>query len=340
MSNAGRLDAAPVVLHNSARERWSIFEGMSLARSPYQGVILAAGHGSRMGPFGDALPKPIAPICNKPLIAYQLDHLKSLGIDDVIVVIGHLGHRIIQTLGDGSAYGVKITYVEQEKRLGLAHAVGQLEGHIDRPFMLILGDIFFEMPELRRMADIFESGETEAVLAVKEETDPEAVKRNFAVLLRDDGTVRRVIEKPRHVPNLLKGCGIYLFGPPIFDAIRRTPRTAMRDEYELTDSIQILIDYEYEVRVADVVEWDMNLTYPADLIECCVYQLKKLGQSNLIGEGASVNSGATLKETVVGEHARIDNANLERCVVLPNVEVAGPERFRNTIFTEAGPIEA
>ena len=74
-------------------------------------MILAAGHGSRMGPFGDAVPKPIAPVCNRPLLAYQLDHLRTIGIEDVVIVIGHLGHRIIQAMGDGSAYGVRIRYV-------------------------------------------------------------------------------------------------------------------------------------------------------------------------------------------------------------------------------------
>ena len=94
--------------------------------APYQGVILAAGHGSRMGPFGERVPKPIAPICNKPLLACQIDHLRGLGIDDIIIVIGHLGHVITQMLGDGRDSGVRLRYVEQEQRLGLAHAVGRV----------------------------------------------------------------------------------------------------------------------------------------------------------------------------------------------------------------------
>src|SRR5690606_36338862 len=149
------------------------------------------------------------------------------------------GHRITQTLGDVSKYGVRIHYVEQERRLGLAHAVGLLEKQVSQPFLLTLGDIFFEVNDLTRMQRMMEEHQAAAVIAVKEEEDAEAVKRNFSVLLREDGSVRRVIEKPRHVVNKLKGCGIYLFDLPIFDAIRRTPRTAMRDEYELTDSIQI-----------------------------------------------------------------------------------------------------
>ena len=134
----------------------------------YQGVILAAGHGSRMGPFGKLFPKPVVPICNKPLLAYQLEYMRQIGIDEVIIVIGHLGYRITQTLGDGSRFGMRIQYVEQEKRLGIAHAVGQLEPYIDRPFMLFLGDIFFELPDLHVMVAEMERHQATAVLDVKE----------------------------------------------------------------------------------------------------------------------------------------------------------------------------
>ncbi len=301
----------------------------------YQGVILAAGHGSRMGPFGAQLPKPIVPICNRPLLAYQLDYMREVGIDEVFVVIGHLGHRITQVLGDGSRFGVHIEYVEQQQRLGIAHAVGQLERQVNRPFLLMLGDIFFEIPQLERMMADMEGYGAAAVLAVKEESDVEAVKRNFTVLLREDGTVKRVIEKPRHVPNMLKGCGLYLFDLPVFDAIRRTPRTAMRDEYELTDSIQILIDYEYPVRVARVVEWDVNLTFTDDLIACTLHQLRKLNKSSLVGDGCTLTSGVTLRDTVVGDGVTISRpVTLERCVVMPGVTLDDGRDYVNTVITK------
>lgn len=307
----------------------------------YQGVILAAGHGSRMGPFGDSVPKPIAPVCNRPLLAYQLDHLRGIGIDDVIIVIGHLGHRIIETLGDGREYGVRIRYVEQQKRLGLAHAVGQLEPHIQKPFVLMLGDIFFEMDNLVSMVAMYEGDDTAAVLAVKDESDPAAIRKNFSVIPGEGGIVKRVIEKPRVVPNRIKGCGIYLFDDRIFEAVRRTPRTAMRDEYELTDSIQILIDYDYPVRMASVVEWDMNVTFIGDLIECCAHVLRKQGRSSLIGKGCTVASGAELVDTVLGDGAVVKNAiRMERCVVLPGATVTTNEPLRNAVITPDGVLQA
>ena len=306
----------------------------------YQGVILAAGHGERMGPFGKLMPKPIVPICNKPLLAYQLDYMRQVGIEEVVIVIGHLGHCITQVLGDGSAYGVRITYVEQDKRLGIAHAVGQLESYIDRPFLLFLGDIFFELSSIRAMFDEMEVHGASAVLAVREESDPDAVKRNFSVMLNEDGMVRRVIEKPRHLINMLKGCGLYLFDLPIFDAIRHTPRTAMRDEYELTDSVQLLIDYGYPVRVAPVVDWDINVTYIGDLIRCSIHVLKKTDQHQLIGADCSLAEGVYLEDTVLGDHVTVSGpAKFDRCVVMPGVTVA-PGTYNDCVLTHEGLLKA
>lgn len=300
----------------------------------YQGVILAAGHGSRMGPFGEKVPKPIAPVCNRPLMTYQLEQMKELGIEDITIVIGHLGHVITRIIGDGSQWGVRVRYHEQQERLGLAHAVGQVEPHMDRPFMLFLGDIYFKVNHLERMITEFEEHHPAAVLAVKEETDIEKVKKNFSVLLRDDGTVRRVIEKPRHVTNMLKGCGLYFFDLPIFDAIRRTPRTAMRDEYELTDSVQILIDYEYGVRIAPVVEWDINLTFTRDLVDCCVFQLEKEDKKYLIGQNCAIAEGTELINTVIGDNVVItEPVRLERCVVLSGTTLSSGQNYKDCIIT-------
>ena len=302
----------------------------------YIGAILAAGPGSRLGPFGETVPKPIVPICNRPLMAYQLDYMKAAGIEDVYIVIGHLGHLIVQALGDGSDFGVRIHYVEQEKRLGLAHAVGQLEPYMDRPFVLMLGDIFFDLGDLGDLIREFEKHEAAAALAAHEETDPERVKRNFSIHPGKHGDVKRVIEKPRHVTSMLKDVGVYVFDLPIFDAIRRTPRTAMRNEYELTDSIQILIDLEYTVRAAPIVEWDMNVTYAGDLITCNLHQLAKLGQPSLVGADCAIVDGTTLSNTVVGDRVVITRpVTLERCVVLPGSRLEDGSDLCETVVAGA-----
>ena len=246
----------------------------------FVGVILAAGKGTRMFPFTTRWPKPILPIMGKPLLQHQVEMMKSVGIQKVFIVIGYLGYEVVRALGNGSDFGVEIEYIEQTETLGIAHAVGRLEGRVQKPFLLCLGDIFFVSNRLQDMFDSFGKDYTRAVLASKIEEDPAMILRNFAIIVGDDGRVVRVIEKPRYIQNKLKGCGVYLFGLEIFDAIRRTPRTAMRDEYEITEAIQILINDGHRVVHSNIIEEDLNLTVPEDLLNINLLELKKNGLTN------------------------------------------------------------
>ncbi|GAB4506100.1 MAG: sugar phosphate nucleotidyltransferase [Anaerolineales bacterium] len=265
------------------------------------GVILAAGQGSRIEPLSIYRPKPLLPVCNKPILQYQLEDMRRIGIREVILVVGHLKEGIVSRFGDGAWLGMHITYVEQKEKLGIAHAVGQLEPYVNDPFLLFLGDIFMMAPRLGEMVDMFWERKAGAVLAVKREEDPARISRNFAVVVHPSGTVSRVIEKPRCPPSNLKGCGIYAFDLSIFDAIRRTPRTAQRDEYELTNSIQILIEDGYPVYPAEVVDMDVNVTVAKDLLECNLEQLKRLGVDSVIGEGVTLAEGARVQNSVLGD---------------------------------------
>jgi glucose-1-phosphate thymidylyltransferase len=273
----------------------------------YVGAILAAGRGSRMQPFSERFPKPLLPVCNRPLIVHQIEIMRSLGIRDVFVLVGHKGYEIASALGDGSQFGVRIKYVEQVQMLGIGHAVGLLERYITDPFLLMLGDIYFVPKRLEAMCEIFEQQEGGGVLGTKEEHDPEAIQRNFAILVREDGQVSRVVEKPRHTPNHLKGIGIYLFDPVVFDAIRRTPRTALRDEYELTDAIQVMIDDGNPVRPANVVSQDINLTTPADLLRVNLLHAMQIDPASAMGSNVQLHPMARLENSVIGSDVHVQN---------------------------------
>ncbi|MFK7743226.1 MAG: sugar phosphate nucleotidyltransferase [Planctomycetota bacterium] len=298
------------------------------------GVILAAGKGTRMRPFSEHWPKPILPVLGKPLMAYQLEMMASFGIRRVVVVIGHLGHEVVRELGDGSRYGVSIQYVEQEKMLGIAHAVSRLEQHVDRPFFLFLGDIFFVTENLGEMLRRFQDDKLGGVLACKREPDLEAMKRNFAVMADDRGIVSRVVEKPRFPRTDLKGCGIYLFDQTFFDAVRRTPRTALRDEYEITDSIQMFLDDGYPVAAAEVVVADMNVSYPRDLLELNLLLLKQQGKSEWRDEPVHIAADARLDGCVVMRDAQVGaGAVLENCVLFPGARVPAGVQRKFSVFT-------
>lgn len=301
----------------------------------YCGVLLAAGKGSRMAAFSDHIPKPMLPVGNQPLLTHQIELLRDIGITDIIILIGYKGFEIARVLGDGSAFGVKLTYVEQTETLGIAHAVGQLENAIDKPFLMFLGDIFFLAKDLEEMFTQFEAQDGGAVLATKIEQDPMAIRRNYSVQMNDEGRVVRVVEKPRHVSNKLKGVGLYLFDLTIFDAIRRTPRTAMRDEYEITEAIQVLINDGEYVSTVNAVHDDINLTYPADVLSVNLqYAKERSADGNLIDASAQVHKEAMLTNTVVGPGAVISSpVIMHNCVVFEGATVAPRERYENVIIT-------
>jgi NDP-sugar pyrophosphorylase family protein len=298
------------------------------------GAILAAGRGTRMQPFSTRYPKPMLPIGNRPLLQHQIEMAREIGITEFILVIGHLGYEIAQQLRDGAELGVKIRYVEQHQPLGIAHALGQLESHISQPVLLFLGDIFFVAEHLDAMVTTMHSRKASAVLAVKEESDPDAIGRNFAVLTSEDGRVRRVIEKPRHSLTNIKGCGLYMFDANVFDAIRRTPRTAMRDEYEITDTIQIMVDDGLGVYCEDVVRWDINLTFPADVLRCNLFHLESTGQDRIMGKDTRIHAGAKIENSVIGDRVTIAHpVRISNSVIFSDVVVDGQQPLDRVVLT-------
>jgi dTDP-glucose pyrophosphorylase len=301
----------------------------------FRGAILAAGRGSRVDVFGEEYPKPLLPVCNRPILEHQIELMREHGITEIAVVVGHLKKKIVDYFGNGRDFGVTLEYVEQENPLGIAHAVGQLEGLMDRPFLLFLGDIFSVIPDLDRLLDRTRRDPQASVLAVRSNDTPENIRRNFAVAVGEGGRVLRVIEKPRHVEQTLKGAGIYLFALPVFDAIRRTPRTAMRDEYEITNSIQILIDDGHPVFAEDVVQWDLNVTFIEDLLECNLRMMRHLGVDKVVAPTARVPGGCTIRNSVVGDRVVIENPiRITNSLILPDTRVRSVGDLVNSLKSE------
>lgn len=298
------------------------------------GVILAAGKGSRMYPFSDTLPKSLFPILNRPLLAHQLLTMKQADLDRVIIVVGYYGFEIVRAIGDGREFGLQIEYVDQEETLGIAHAVGLLESRIHQPFLLFLGDIFFAAQDITAMIRPLLEGRAHAVLAAKREENPEVVRRNFAILQAPDGSVCRVIEKPRHTRSNLKGCGLYAFDLSIFDAVRRTPRTAGRDEYEITDSIQLLIQDGYRIEVMEGIEFDINLTCPEDILAANQKELSRQGISRFIGKNFSGPPQERIRRSVIGDNVSLPpGITVEDSVIFSNVELRESRDIKRMIIT-------
>jgi NDP-sugar pyrophosphorylase family protein len=298
------------------------------------GVILSAGKGSRIDPFNTQYPKPLLPVGNVPILGHHLNRLKAVGIHDVKIVVGHLMDHIINHFGRGDEFGVSIQYVEQTQTLGIAHAVSKVEHHVSGPILLCLGDIFYLTSGLDRMVRRFRQGDVAAVIAVMEDHDRVSLSKNFSVETDLSGYVSRVVEKPRHPRTHLKGCGIYLFGPEVFDAIHKTPRTALRDEYEITTTLQIMIDDGLKIAAEAVVDWDLNVTFPKDLLAGNVHYLRHVGQTNLVDPTARIHPGARLDRAVVGKNVVVEAPiAIEESVILPGSVIRGGDDLKKTIVS-------
>ena len=164
--------------------------------SDMTGIILAAGKGSRMQPFSDVCPKSALPIMGKPIVVHQLEMMQQLGIERVLIVVGHLGYQLVSAVSRYPiAGGMQIDYVDQKETLGIAHALGTLESRVDGATLMFLGDIYFITDRLAEMVRMYDDPAVGAVLAAKVEQDPKAVSRNFAIYENDAGFVMRVIER-------------------------------------------------------------------------------------------------------------------------------------------------
>jgi len=207
-----------------------------------KGLIPAAGMGERLKPITLAIPKELLMIGDKAVIEYVIDAMKMVGIKEITIVVGWRKHAILDYLGSGERIGVKLTYVVQDTRNGLAKAVSSGEHIIcNDTFLVVLGDNFFYPKTfLRDILKFHENNNADATIGVNEVEDP---TRHGMVEIDEGNSIIDIIEKPsvKDTPSNLGCIGIYIFSKGIFDAIKKT-KPGYNNEYQLTDSIKILIE--------------------------------------------------------------------------------------------------
>lgn len=307
---------------------------MNAAR-PRVGIILAAGRGNRMKRLSDHLPKPVLPILGKSVIELQIDALAAAGIEQVHVVVGHRSDEVRREIERLGPLPIRVRFTWQENAAGIAHALSLLEPIVDEPFVLLLGDAYFQEPRIDLLINALTEEDAEAVLAGVEETDEAVLRRDFCVVADAEGRVTRVIEKPDSPPSLTRGIGMYLFTPLVFDAIRRTPRSPLRNEYEITDTIQIMIDDGRRILLRHPVEGHLNLTHPRDILDLNLRLLAERGKDSLIDPQAKVDPEAEIVGSVISRGAVVSGGTrLERSLVFPEVVVPGGEFVRAVVTRE------
>ncbi|MFN8220287.1 MAG: sugar phosphate nucleotidyltransferase [Fimbriimonadales bacterium] len=288
-----------------------------------KGVILAAGKGSRLYPVTHHIAKPILPLANRMTIAYAFDRLKEIGITDICVVVGEMEGAMKATLGDGSAFGVKLSYVRQTEPKGLAHAVGFAKDFVaGDDFVLYLGDAIYSERFVETAKRFKESGCANLNI-VKPVEDP----TRFGVANVDGERIVKLVEKPKQPESNLAMAGLYFFGPQIWEVLPDLQPSG-RGEYEITDAIQMLIDRGDTV-LAGIYEGDWFDTGTLDsFLETSRY---------LVGGGTNIDPTAKVDgeigdAVVIGAGAHVRCGRIEDSVILPNARIEVDGLIRHAIL--------
>jgi glucose-1-phosphate thymidylyltransferase len=227
-----------------------------------KGLILSGGKGTRLRPLTYTSAKQLVPVANKPVLFYGIESLAAAGIRDIGIVVGDTQAEIRAAVGDGSKWNVRVSYIEQDAPRGLAHAVLISEPFIGNdPFVMYLGDNLLNKG-INRFVDQFVSEAPAAQILLTRVPDPQM----FGVAELANGRVVRLVEKPKEPKSDLALVGVYMFSPAVFDSVKRI-RPSFRNELEITDAIQDLIDRGLEVRPHLVDGWWKDTGKLEDMLE-------------------------------------------------------------------------
>jgi len=287
------------------------------------------------------------PVANKPVLFYGIEAMAAAGIHEVgIIVAPETGDEIRAVAGDGSSFGVSITYVEQEEPLGLAHALLTAEEFLgEEPFVMYLGDNLLR-DGITRLVETFRSDAPDALILLTPVQDPE----NYGVAELADGRVSRLVEKPVEPATDLALVGVYMFTPAVFEAARSIEPSA-RGELEITDAIQALVDSGRRVDPHIVHGWWKDTGQVQDMLEANRLILDDVAERvegelidsrvegrvvveagarleratvrgpAVIGAGARITDAYIGPYTAIGEGVEINRAELEHSIVLAGARV-------------------
>ena len=277
-----------------------------------KGVILAAGKGTRLYPVTLHIPKPILPIANKMTLEYAFDQLKKIDITDICVVVGESEKQMKAQLGDGSDFGVKLSYVRQIEQKGLAHALGFAKDFVGQDdFVLYLGDAIYGSNFIE-YADKFKKSGCANLNLVKPVEDPS----RFGVANVEGDRIVKLVEKPKKPESNLAMAGLYFFNSEIWKILPDLQPSG-RGEYEITDAIQMLIDRGHTV-LAGIYQ---DAWFDTGTLDSFLETSRFLIQNDqLIGQGAECN-GEIGENVVIGEQSYVSCDHIENSVILPGSKV-------------------
>jgi glucose-1-phosphate thymidylyltransferase len=312
--------------------------------APLKGLILSGGRGTRLRPITHTSAKQLVPVANRPVLFYGIEAMAQAGIEEVgIIIAPETGDEIRDAAGDGSRFGVHITYIVQDEPAGLAHAVLTGEGFLGSdPFVMYLGDNLLQ-GGIDELVAAFRANRPDALILLTPVPDPE----HYGVAELDGDRVVALAEKPEHPRTDLALVGVYMFTACIHDAARAIAPSA-RGELEITDAIQHLVDSGRRVEPHVVKGWWKDTGRLQDMLaanrlildtisgrvegelvdsQCdgrvIVEPGARLERSTVRGP-AVIGSGARLVDAYVGPYSAIgEDCVIERAEVEHSILLAG-----------------
>lgn len=324
-------------------------------------LVLAAGEGKRLRPLTSTRPKGMIFAAGKPLLEHLIENIKPYA-KDITIVIGWHGEKIRDYFGNGSRIGIKINYIEQKEMKGTAHAIGLAE--FKNPFLCINGDIVFNQSAIKKALDFYTKCKSAVITAVKTDSS-----REFGIVKIKDNEVKDIAEKTDKFDKCKSSfvnAGLYIFTPEIFNAIRKT-KLSRRGEYEITESIKILLETQNIFSIVLEEPW-LDIGRPWDLLDANEFYLKNItSQINgkieknvtiegniILGSGSIVRSGSYIagpvfigkncdigpncfirKYTSIDSNCRIGNAvEIKNSVIMKNTKVPHHNYVGDSIISE------
>ncbi|MFD8305100.1 glucose-1-phosphate thymidylyltransferase [Streptomyces sp. NPDC059690] len=322
-------------------------------------LVLSGGSGTRLRPITHTSAKQLVPVANKPVLFYGLEAIADAGITDVGIIVGDTAEEIREVVGDGSKLGINVTYIPQDKPLGLAHAVLIAREFLgDDDFVMYLGDNFV-VGGITSLVDEFRTERPDAQILLTQVPNP----TSFGVAeLDESGRVKGLEEKPEHPKSDLALVGVYLFTPAIHEAVRSI-EPSWRGELEITHAIQWLIDQNKDVRSTTISGYWKDTGNVADMLEVNRSVLERLephvegtvdDSSEIIGRvridaGAEVRGSRIVGPAVIGrgsvihgsyvgpftsisEGCRIEDSEVEYSIVLRDSSITGVRRVETSLI--------
>ncbi len=323
-----------------------------------KGLILSGGTGSRLRPITHTSAKQLVPVANKPVLFYAIEAMKEAGIDEIGIVVGETKDEIIEAVGDGGAWDLSVSYIEQSEPLGLAHAVKISKSFLQEDdFVMFLGDNLIKSG-IAALVSEFISRRPNAQILLASVKNPS----QFGVAELEGDRVVRLIEKPKDPPSDLALVGVYMFDRNIWAAVDSIKPSA-RNELEITDAIQYLIDKGHTVEPHIIDGWWKDTGKLEDMLEANRIILESIesrvdgevdNESQLDGrvvieKGARIINSHIRGPVIIGENSRIEDSfigpftsiyyetevehsEIEHSIILEKSKVVGISRLEDSLI--------